>query len=315
MNCLEDLPEIASRQLAGLDATPVILAKAKLRAAEMNQPRVQARGWQPAVAVCAALAVCVGAALWVANGDRSAHVGTPKTSVLDSHSAGEEASVTAEPRKAADVPVGSLSMSVGKRTGITLLFAEEKENSFPLMMLDGATYRMLTSPSGISNALLGDSLGTVTEFNLEPALGSSGVVSNIVSQGETVYAISGMDGALVSAMVDGSMRVFQRVSYAGTAIIGSETLGDTLCDASEVAWMELDGVGTISDTEDAQVLMQTLLDNADYENTGMSGKGSLRIGLSNGLTLQLLVGDDTVSACGTWSCPDFFEAFHEAIGA
>ena len=46
----------------------------------------------------------------------------------------------------------------------------------------------------------------------------------------------------------------------------------------------------------------------------MSGSGSLHIGLTNGLTLQLLVGDDTVSACGTWSCPEFFESFHEAIG-
>ena len=36
------------------------------------------------------------------------------------------------------------------------------------------------------------------------------------------------------------------------------------------------------------------------------------IGLNNGLTLQLLAGEDTISACGTWSCPDFFEAFMEA---
>ena len=60
--------------------------------------------------------------------------------------------------------------------------------------------------------------------------------------------------------------------------------------------------------------MEKLLGGADYQSTGMSGKGSLQIGLQNGLTLQLLVGEDTVSACGTWSCPDFFEAFHEAMG-
>ena len=78
--------------------------------------------------------------------------------------------------------------------------------------------------------------------------------------------------------------------------------------------MELDGVGMVDSVEDAQSLMQTLLDTSDYQSTSMSGSGSLKIGLSNGLTLQLLVGDDAVSACGTWSCPDFFEAFHEAAG-
>ena len=59
-------------------------------------------------------------------------------------------------------------------------------------------------------------------------------------------------------------------------------------------------------------LMHTLLDLADYQSTGMSGSQSMRIGLSNGLILQLLAGEDTVSACGTWSCPDFFEAFAQA---
>ena len=39
----------------------------------------------------------------------------------------------------------------------------------------------------------------------------------------------------------------------------------------------------------------------------------IRLTGQNGLTLQLLTGDDSVSACGTWSCPDFFEAFAEAV--
>ena len=39
----------------------------------------------------------------------------------------------------------------------------------------------------------------------------------------------------------------------------------------------------------------------------------MQIGLTNGLTLQLLAGEDAVSACGSWSCPDFYEAFAEAI--
>jgi hypothetical protein len=57
--------------------------------------------------------------------------------------------------------------------------------------------------------------------------------------------------------------------------------------------------------------MQVLLDDADFYSTGSSGKNSLQIGLANGLVLQLLVGDDSISACGSWSCPGFFEAFGE----
>ncbi len=137
-------------------------------------------------------------------------------------------------------------------------------------------------------------------------------MSNIAGPGAPVYAISGMKGAMVAAKVDGSLRVFQRISYVGTATIGEETLGDTLCNPSDVEWMSLNG-STVSGSA-AQDLMRTLLSDADFHSTGISGSGSLQIGLRNGLTLQMLVGDDTLSACGTWTCPGFFQAFAEAAG-
>ena len=68
MKRLEQLPEVANRQLGGLTATSTLLAKAKLRAAEMRQPRRRGISWRPALAVCAALVLCVGAALWVSDG-------------------------------------------------------------------------------------------------------------------------------------------------------------------------------------------------------------------------------------------------------
>lgn len=209
--------------------------------------------------------------------------------VLGSRSAGDSHPSTAAPRTAGDVPVGSLSMSAGSASSNQTLFAQGQGQSFPLITMDGATYRMLQSPTGISSSLLGEELGQVTEFNVEPALGTSGMVSNVVARGETVYAISGMSGALVAAQVDGSTRAFQRVSYAGTAIIGSETLADTLCDPADVEWMELAGTGRISDVATAQQLMQILVDYADYQSTAMSGSGSLLIGLKTG------------SRCSCWS--------------
>ena len=124
-----------------------------------------------------------------------------------------------------------------------------------------------------------------------------------------------MQGALAAAYVKGSLRVFQRVSFAGTAILGSETLMDTLADAPRITALELTGAGVIDDPATAQSLMQTLLDNAVYESAsvGSGDTKSLLIALDNGLLMQLMVGDDAVSACGTWSCPEFFEAYDAAI--
>ena len=161
--------------------------------------------------------------------------------------------------------------------------------------------------------MLGDELGAVTEFNIEPALSSGGVVSNAVSCGEPIYAVGESSGALVAANVDGVTRLFQRVSYAGTAIIGSETLADTLCAPQDVQWIAVEGVGRVDDPAQAEALMNTLYDLADYQGTAFSSGTSVQIGLKNGLVLQLMAGEDTLSACGIWSCPDFFEAFEQAV--
>lgn len=306
MKRLENLPDIASRQLGGLEAGPTLLAKIKLEAAEYKAPRRLAL--KPVLAVCAALVLCVGAALTALPRTPAlpAHEQSAEN-VLDSHSAGSQA--TAEPRAVADVSRGSITMSAGKtRAASGSLYEQGTGSSFPLISLNGATYRMLQSPDSVSDSLLGEQLGSVSEFNVEPALSSGGVVSNAVACGEPVYAVDGMDGALVAAHVEGAMRVFQRVSYAGCAVIGSETLRDTLCAPEAVAWIEIEGLGRV-DGERAQSLMETLLTCADYQSTAASGSASMQIGLQNGLTLQLSAGEDSVSACGTWSCPEFFEAF------
>ena len=310
MKRLDNLPQIAQRQLGGLEASAAILAKAKLEAADRRAPR-WAMTLRPVAAVCAALVLCVGAVAALNTETVEPETVTP-INVLDSHSAGLSAP-TAVPRTLAEVPSGVISMSADIRRSGDTLFAELGSSAFPLITLDGATYRLLVSPSAISASLLGDAIGTVNEFNIEPALGSGGVVSNAVACGEAVYAISGMNGALAAAKVDGALRVFQRVSYAGNSIIGNESLQDTLCAPEDAAWIEVSGMGRVDDPAQVQQLMHTLLDYADLQGTSLSGDGSMQIGLNNGLTLQLLCGSDTVSACGTWSCPDFFEAFAEAV--
>ena len=55
MKRLEQLPQVAQRQLGGLKATPTLLAKAKLRAAEKRKPSRRGMRWQTEVAVRAAM--------------------------------------------------------------------------------------------------------------------------------------------------------------------------------------------------------------------------------------------------------------------
>ena len=312
MKRLDHLSEIASRQLGGLEATPTLLAKIKLEAADKKQPHTMRAVLRPALAVCAALVLVAGAVMTITP-EAMTGIGPVSTpNVLDSHSAGNPAAPTAEPRTLSDVPKGVISMSAGMQSTGETLFVQGENAAFPLITLGGATYRMLETPDAISPSLLGDELGAVTEFNIEPALGTSGVISNAAACGESVYAIGSRKGALVAANVNGALRVFQRVSYAGTAIIGTETLADTLCAPEDAEWIAMEGVGRVDDPAAVQQLMTTLFDLADYQSTAFASGSSMQIGLKNGLTLQLMVGEDTISACGIWSCPDFFEAFAAA---
>ena len=143
-----------------------------------------ARALKPALALCCALVLCVGAVMTLDEGRNPGMTDMSEPNVMmASRAAGSEAEPTAQPMTLADVPKGSISMSAGmKRTGGSL-FAQSTDAGFPLVTLGGATYRMLESPDGISSALLGKSMGAVNEFNMEPALGSSGVVSNVIAMG------------------------------------------------------------------------------------------------------------------------------------
>ena len=313
MKRLDNLSEIASRQLGGLEATPTLLAKIKLEAADKQKPRSVQAVLRPVLAGCAALVLCVGAVMTLSPDGVTVPSPISTQNVLDSHSAGLALTPTAEPVLLGDVPKGSISMSAGRSISTETLFAQDESAAFPLITVNGATYRLLETPSAISSGLLGEALGEVTEFNIEPALGSGGIVSNAVSCGETVYAVGNHAGALVAANVSGEMRVFQRVSYAGTAIIGRETLADTLCAPEAAEWIAIEGVGRVDDPAEARKLLAILFELADYQSTAFSTGASMQIGLQNGVTLQLMALEDSISACGIWSCPDFFEAFAEAV--
>ena len=187
-------------------------------------------------------------------------------------------------------------------------------STFPLIGVNGSYYRMMTSPRSVSSSLLGTSLGTIAEYTTEPSLsGTNVMLSNKAAVGTEVYGISGMSSTFVAAEVDGQMRLFQRVSFNGNALKGSETLADVMQLSGHVASIELSGVGTITDTSVCADLISLLLNDATYESSGsLSAKQSLLIELDNGLVYQFTVKNDKIASCGTWSCPEFFEAFEAA---
>ena len=118
-------------------------------------------------------------------------------------------------------------------------------------------------------------------------------------------------GGAVGAMVDGRMRAFQRVAFAGLALVGGESLRDTLPGGAHA--LQLSGVGTVTDPGLVSQLMDILISQAVFQGNQLNETGqALLIQYPNGLVLQMAVSGSSLSACGTWSCPAFFEAFRAA---
>lgn len=327
MKQLEKLPEMTAEMLGGLhaaqDLKDEILRDGELArkdgkkhyrnspgAAVAPEKRRATRTGRVLATVCTfafVIGLLVGIPLMIANPNQN------NGALISTQIGGDPSAQPASGTLALDLPKGSISISQREKPGYRGIWASASGANFPLLCVDGRYYRLLTNPTSLGSDLTGSVLGTVDTYTSEPALASGGIISNVVPQGETVYAVSGMSGAMVAANVDGSMRVFQRVSFGNTALKGGEGLADTLRAGSAVA-MELTGVGTITDAATAQSLYNTLIANATLARSGASETGeSLLIQLSNGLTLQMSVRDESVMACGTWNCPEFFEAFAAAV--
>ena len=308
MKRLEQLPEITNETLGGLVAGQEMKARILASAAAPRRRRPAARVWVPAL--CATLALVVGLSVGLPS-----LLATPSQQPLISSMPAGDGTVGNEQ---ALLDLNGTNVNVGARgtaPDFRSIWENGSDGSFPMIGLKGRYYRMLTTPDSVSSTLLGSSLGSVENFTTEPALaGSDVVMSNRVAGGTEVYEISGMGGTLVAAQVDGVYRVFQRVSFNGGALLGRENLADTLQISGHILMMELSGVGTVTDSQTAEQLFATLTDKAQFESSGtVSGKQSLLIELDNGLTLQLLVKNDKLGACGVWSCPEFFEAFEAAV--
>ena len=312
MSSVEDklnrLPEIANE--TGLSADERL--KSRIRQAAESKPRQPVmRRLVPAFCAMIVLGGCLAAGIPLLRGNdgRQAEGQEPLFSAI---AAGSDLPLGEQ--LALDVPPGSITIRSSSNPSYRSIWAQMNGGNFPLIGVNGRYYRLLTNPTSISSAMLGDALGTVDSYTSEPALaGKNGICSNTVQSGETVYAVQGMKGAMAAANVDGMLRVFQRVSYGDSALVGGEKLADTL-KASRVTALELSGVGTVNDPQKAQELTELLLSQADFLRSGGGESGcSLLIQLKNGLVLQMAVNGDRLIACGTWACPAFFDAFRAAV--
>lgn len=299
----EQFRQIADEALGGLVATPGLLNRAKMRASNQRS-KASVLPARRVLALAMSLVVLLAGTALILPALRKDHIPTVGTL-----SAGENQTDAFSEK--ADLPRGSLQLSKaqGPKQGI---WEGSGFSNFPLLRLEGRYYRMLTNPSDVSS-LADANMGQVAVFTLEPALdGGSDTLSNVAPKGAAVYAFSGMGRSALAAQVNGQTRLFQRVSFAGNALIGGETLKDTL-PRGAVA-LQLSGVGTITGKDTVNSLMNTLYGAAEYQgNETISGSQTLLVDYGNGIVFQMNVKDDSLSACGTWFCPEFITQFAEAV--
>ena len=306
---LRQLPEIVDQTLSSVTAGEAL--KRRIERASMNpEPtpvrRPAYRALVPALSL--ALVLIVGAAVVPPALNRSGN-----DPVIYSRAAGNPTAPVTDGQLTA-LGNGRVTISDGTIPEYRSLW-EGSSGTFPLIGVKGSYYRLMTSPDSVDSSLLGESLGAVSEFTTEPSLsGTDVILSNAATLGTEIYAVKGMGGTLVAAQVGGATRLFQRVSFNGSALQGSEKLADTLQIAGHIVAMELSDVGVITDASACEALFKTLTSNASYDSSGsVTARQSLLIELDNGLTVQLAVRNDKLAACGTWSCPEFFEAFENAV--
>ena len=300
----EQFRQIADEALGGLTAGPALLHRARMKAAQAPV-QTPARRLHRGLAMAMSLALVLGlSALLLPKPSQ------PDIPVVETLQAGSDAQ--AGMRSTADLPRGSLVLKSGKAPAYQGVWEWGAGANFPLLRVDGRYYRMLTHPEDVS-ALTGSVLGTVSVFMDEPALDNSrDLLSNIAPMDTAVYAVHGMGRAAVAAQVNGRTRLFQRVSFAGSGLLSGESLKDSL--PSGASALQLSDVGTVTDSAAVKGLMDILYTRAAYQGArGQGGSQALLVQYENGVTLQLAVSGDSLSSLGTWSCPEFFEAFEEAL--
>ena len=298
---LNQLPQVADELAADVRADDQLYQTIRCKAAQ--QPRTQRHWGRALIPLTAAVAVAV-LAIFVIPGM------TPSTMPIQSVTAGDGGAEPV-PSTRADLPAGSVQLKTDvDAPAFRNIWAGSSDSNFPMVLINGAYYRLLSSPRKLSDSQLGSQIGTVQQYTSE--MNGAGLVSNTVLQGEAVWQVRGMGQAVVAARIDGTLRVFQLVTANGQGSVPGR-LSEAIAQ-NGVKELSLSGVGRVRDASAAQRLVGTLLSSASYQGKGCSRTSQvLHIVFSNGITLQMYVRDNSLSSDGTWSCPAFFEQFRDSI--
>ena len=97
------------------------------------------------------------------------------TPLITTQSLGDE--VTSNERALLDLGGGEVNISNrANAPEYRSIWAKGSNGSFPMVGVNGAYYRMMTTPSSVSSSLLGASVGSVAEFTTEPSLSGTNVI-------------------------------------------------------------------------------------------------------------------------------------------
>ena len=288
---LQDLPRAADEALGGLQAAQGLRNRILEKA---NEEKVAPKGYRrwltPVLCGCGALAVVVGL-----------YAGGVFGKNAPAAAAGQEGpgiSVIAQ-GSLPEIPDARLSADVGGTVTIT-----RNASSGSMLAVDGRYY---CKQSGKVPAT-GECLGEVR--NVSDVSGQSGICSDCLDDGVLIYAIPGMEGTVVAADDGGTLRLFRRTSFGGTALVGGESLRDTL--RGDIVKIEIDGMQPL-DGGDAKQLMEILFSSAvQYSSGSSTSSTAFTVTFGNGVKLKLYVSPDEglLMGCGTWKCPEFFAAYN-----
>ncbi len=304
---VEDLRQVADETLSGLEAGPALRSRI-LNAREAPKKRaVPVYRWAAALSFALVLAIVLPLTLGGGGGTLTAGPDMTGEGVIRDHAAGE-GTVGNERASLRNSQVNVTTRNEQGAGGIW----DGSGSSFRLVGVNGRYYRLLSGVE-LDGGRLGELLGTVSVHTDQPALsGEEGIVSNHALAGTEVWAVQGMGGTLVCCTVDGRQCLYQRVSYSGRGLVGSESrLTDVMQIRGHVTAISLTGRPVIEGSE-AERLFGILADRAEFAGNGSrSGRQVLIITLDNGAALQMTVDGDQLSGCGQWSCPEFFEALNQ----
>lgn len=320
----EQLPEAIEKALGGLRADARLKSRIEfaLLAKDNKSEHVKSRvrgGFVPrrVVPVAAAFAVAVFAVAGVIS---YRHYNGGDAGVIANIAAGETEEAPAV-EEATERPIESLPSNVAsvndaiKQVSYRSIWAPAAKSNFPIIGVNGRYYRELTSPSALPGSVGVEKVGTVTKYAEEPFISDNApVVSNTVPVGTDIYEVNGMGGTFIAADTGSGRRVYQRVSINNSGAVNGEKLADTAQIAGHIKKVSLSNVGVIEDAAKAEEFFRGVAADAIFNDNGeLTGGQSMIFTLDNGLSLQFVVKENKMHACGTWSVPDLQERFKNAM--